>query len=236
MSSSSGQAFSGALDEATLAILPSAQVTYVHLLRHGEVEELTRRVVRGQMDVELSTQGSAHGRELARWFAQTEPRPDRVITSDLARCRVLADELGALVGRVARVDRRLREQSMGAWEGRTWEDITRAQPQAVTAYWDDYHRARPTGGESVADVDERVAQWWKQTLQEAAGERIVVVTHIGVIRVLLSRFLELPISQSLRFSPATASHTSVLVGNAGAVIQSIGERPWCYAVGEGAVS
>jgi broad specificity phosphatase PhoE len=229
MSDTSGQAFTGRFDPATSAILPSAQATQVHLLRHGEVAELTQRVVRGQMDVELSPRGRAHGTALARWFANVEARPTRLFASDLVRCTALAGELGELVALPPRLDARLREQSMGAWEGRTWAEITRAEPAAVTAYWDDYYRARPQGGESLQDLERRVLDWWQETFARDAGERIAVVTHIGVIRVLLSHFLNLPASQSLRFAPATASHTCVTLGEAGAVVLSLGERPWTHS-------
>lgn len=229
MTDSSGQAFTGEFDPATARILPSDTVTHVHLLRHGEVADFTRRVVRGQMDVELSPRGREHNAALARWFARVEPQPDVVYTSDLVRCGALAEELGALVQRVPIVDVRLREQSMGRWEGRTWAEITEAEPRAVTAYWDDYHGARPTGGESVEDLEVRVLGWWREILARSSGKRVAVVTHIGVIRVLLCHWLGLEGSQALRFTPATASHTAVEIGEAGAVVAAIGERPWSYA-------
>ena len=61
----SGQAFTGQLDSATRAILPSALVTHVHLLRHGDVAQMGARVVRGQLDVPLSPHGQAQSEQLA---------------------------------------------------------------------------------------------------------------------------------------------------------------------------
>jgi broad specificity phosphatase PhoE/nicotinamide riboside kinase len=221
-----GQAFTGKLDPATLRILPSASATHVHLLRHGAVEAMTDRVVRGQLDVQLSSGGAVESRLLSAWLAHHEPRPDVVFTSDLVRCTALADDFGAHIGHVPVRDVRLREQSMGAWEGRTWADITAGDPRAVTAYWNDYHRARPTGGESFADLEERVIDWWRDAIAAYAGKRIVVATHIGVIRALLCHWLGVPGDQALRFAPATASHTAVTIGEAGAVVMQFGERPW----------
>lgn len=229
MSAEDGQAFTGDFDPATVRILPSDQVTHVHLLRHGAVADLTQRIVRGQMDVLLSSEGREQGRALARWFAAREPRPDHVLTSDLVRCRELADAIGAACGRAPIAEPRLREQHMGGWEGRTWEAITRAEPAAVTQYWSDYYRARPSGGESLADLEKRVMQWWSECLVRCAGGRIVIVAHIGPIRVLLCRLLGLPVSEALRFAPATASHTSISISEAGSVITSMGERPWSFA-------
>ncbi len=224
-----GQAFTETFDAATQKILPADWATHVHLLRHGEVAELTQRVVRGQMDVALSARGIEQGDALAHWIATHEPRPDVVWSSDLVRCRVLAEQIARLHGVPVRIDARLREQSMGTWEGRTWAEITAADPAAVTAYWDDYHGARPTRGESFADLEQRANAWWDEATTTHRGERIHVVTHIGVIRACLCRALGVSGSQALRFAPATASHTKIAVSEAGAVVSSLGERPWLFA-------
>ena len=227
-----GQAFTGAFDPATTRILPSSTVTHVHLLRHGEVAEFTKRVVRGQMDVPLSPRGREESDRLCAWLERHETRPDVVFASDLVRCRVQGEDVAGRAGRELIVDARLREQSMGAWEGRTWAEITAADPAAVTAYWNDYYRARPTDGESFADLEARVLDWWRETIAAHAGRRLVVATHIGVIRVLMCHALGVPGDQALRFAPATASHTSITIGDAGAVVAQFGERPWLFGAGE----
>ncbi|MDZ4773814.1 MAG: histidine phosphatase family protein [Planctomycetota bacterium] len=228
MSRDPGQAFTGEFDAATTKILPSAGVTKLILLRHGEVEGLTKRIVRGQMDEPLSPRGSRESSVLAEWLARTADRPDVVFASDLVRCRVLGEDVAARSARILVVDRRLREQHMGAWEGRSWAEITAVESAAVTAYWSDYYRARPTNGESFADLEERVLEWWKETLRTHAGRTIVVATHIGVIRVLCCRLLGVPADQALRFAPATGSATAFSIGEAGAVMTQCGERPWSF--------
>jgi broad specificity phosphatase PhoE/nicotinamide riboside kinase len=227
--SDSGQAFTGALDPATVRILPSSHVTHVHLVRHGDVEGMKSRVVRGQLDTPLSAHGIEQGHALVRWMTKRERRPTVIETSDLVRCSSLADELAHAWGVDARRDVRLREQSMGAWEGRTWADISTTEASAVTAYWDDYRDARPTRGESFADVQRRVGAWWDERASAFAGGRVVVVTHVGVIRALVCRWLGVDGAEALRFAPATASITSFQLGEAGAVLGVFGERPWLYA-------
>ncbi|MBI5365050.1 MAG: histidine phosphatase family protein [Planctomycetes bacterium] len=225
----SGQAFTGRFDANTERILPSRSVTHVHLLRHGAVQGMEQRIVRGQLDEPLSTAGRAESAALARWFARSEPRPDVIVASDLARCRELAELVAEACGAPLELDARLREQSMGRWEGLTWAEITAAEPATVTAYWNDYFRVQPSGGEAFQELALRVATYWEELLARRAGRRIVLVTHIGVIRVLLCRALGVPGEQALRFAPATASHTALLVGEAGCVLNALGERPWSFA-------
>ena len=90
----------------------------------------------------------------------------------------------ALAGTLPRCsfDDRLKELSFGAWEGRTWADLKRAEPAAVAARRRNRWAFVPPGGESYADLLVRVSPW----LTELAPDS-VVVAHGGVARVLLHR-------------------------------------------------
>jgi broad specificity phosphatase PhoE len=114
---------------------------------------------------------------------------------------------------------------MGGWEGRTWESLTVEDPDAVNAYWADYVDAVPPGGESWRACHARVSRWWDAAAADwPDGSVVTIVTHVGVIRALLCHFLGLPPGEALRFAPGVATHTEVLVAEAGVVIEALGER------------
>lgn len=228
MTQNGGQAAGRAFDPTTMAMMPSETVTKVLLLRHGEVDDFGKRVVRGQLDAPLSEVGNAQHARLVRWLVRHEDVPDMIYTSDLTRCIDLASQLEQAWGRAATVTKLLREQNLGRWQGRTWEEISAEDGPLVTAYWDDYAGTVPPEGESLTQMSERVGAWFDGTLTKHAGQSIVVSTHIGVIRVLLTRLLKLAPNQALRFAPAVASTTEVLISEAGAVITRLGERPWMW--------
>lgn len=188
----------------------------VHLFRHGEVETGPARVCRGITDVALSARGQAQSARLAERFLAEHGRPDRVLSSDLRRCRELAERFEAPVELLPG----LREQDMGAWEGRTWESLTVEDGEAVLAYWGDYVRARPRGGESWEEAAARVVGALA-ALGPLEG-RIVVCTHIGPIRALVCAWLGLGPGEALRFAPGYATETRVLLAEAGAVIEALG--------------
>jgi len=228
MTAEHGQAAGVEFDPATREVMRDQWVTRLHLLRHGAVARLEQRVVRGQADEPLSDEGRLQSRQLARWLAEHEPAPDRIVGSDLGRCRELGLDLAARVQLEYESDVALREQDMGRWQGRTWAAVTEADAELVKSYWDDYVHTAPPGGESFAELVERAAGWWRSTADACVGRRLWVVTHVGVIRALTSTLLGLPPEQALRLAPATASHTSFLVSAAGAVLTSFGERPWLF--------
>lgn len=203
-------------DAPTLSIMPSPRLTRVHLLRHAQTEQGTVRICRGHQDVPLSAEGQKRSHEFADWYRKRYGAPSVLYSSDLRRCRGLADLLGA-----ATVDVRLREQHMGIWEGKPWEVLTREDPAAVTAWWDDYVDAVPTGGESWRQTCIRVGGWWEE-VDALRLPQITVVAHIGTIRALLCRWMGMPPGEALRWAPAQASFTEVLLADAGAVIERLG--------------
>ncbi|WP_145064822.1 histidine phosphatase family protein [Engelhardtia mirabilis] len=221
-----GQAAGERFGRATEAMMPQTRVARMHLLRHGAVRDLERRVVRGQLDTGLSEEGERQQSALVDWFAACEGPIDRIVSSDLPRCRSMALALGARTGIQPGFRESLREQSMGAWQGRTWEEISAEDCPRVTAYWDDYAGTRPPGGESLRDLADRVGAWWDAEREQLLDSRTAVVTHVGVIRVLLATLLGSPLDQCLRFAPATGSHTRLLWSEPGCVLESLGERPW----------
>lgn len=223
-----GQAAGCDFDPTTMAMMPSEVVTKLILLRHGEVEDFGKRVVRGQLDAPLSEAGHAQHERLVQWLREHEPAPDMLYTSDLSRCSDLAARLEEAWGRVATMTKLLREQSLGRWQGRTWQEISAEDGPLVTAYWDDYANTVPPEGESLIQMGERVNAWLQGTLQKHPGKCIAISTHIGVIRSLLCSLLHIPRDQALRFAPAVASTTEILISEAGPVITRLGERPWLW--------
>ncbi len=75
---------------------------------------------------------------------------------------------------------------MGEWEGRSFEEIQKDHPREYDRRGRAMDRFRPRGGESFDDVFNRVFPFFMDLGIKTPG-RTLVVTHAGVIRVLLSR-------------------------------------------------
>lgn len=218
-------------DRATAQALPSSEVTHLHLLRHGKVDTGGERRCYGHTDYALSTVGRAQTDALVDWVAGWMPPVDLVLTSDLSRCTALAEPVASRLGVPFEVVPALREQDMGAWEGRTWADLTQEDIETVRAYWTDYAGTSPPGGESFRAFGERVDGWFADAWPRLRGKRVVVACHAGVARALCCRLLGLPWSEALRFAPVPGSHTWLQVAQAGTVLQALGERPFAQDPG-----
>jgi broad specificity phosphatase PhoE len=115
--------------------------------------------------------------------------PDPIVSlwaSDLIRARVTAEIVGAHIGLEPRLDPRLREASRGRWEGYTFDEIKRAEPEEFAAWMRGGASWRFPGGESLQEQQDRVMAALSDV--EATGELpALVVCHGGSIRVVLCR-------------------------------------------------
>jgi probable phosphoglycerate mutase len=155
-------------------------VTELLLVRHGVTIWNRERRFQGQIDTPLSDQGLAQAKRLA---ARLRGQPvAAVYASDLARARQTAEPIAQALGLPLQVDPGLRERAYGRFEGMTWDDIARELPEAF-ARW----RARepdfeiPGGGETLVALTRRVAAVLDGAVQRHRGERVVMVTHGGVL-------------------------------------------------------
>jgi len=105
----------------------------------------------------------------------------RVCSSPSARCRAPAALVADALGVPLAVDERLYELDFGAWEGRSWEALAREQPAALRRWADDWERAAPPGGETVAELERRVRAWWRE---QAGAPDLLLIAHAGPVRAL----------------------------------------------------
>jgi probable phosphoglycerate mutase len=108
-----------------------------------------------------------------------------VVSSDLTRAAETAAVLTALLGVPLRLDERLREHGMGAWEGLTRDEVGERYPEQL-ADWVAGRPVRGRGGEEPDAVADRAVA----ALADLPPARVaVVVTHGGTAGRLVERLL-----------------------------------------------
>ncbi len=168
------------------------------LLRHGEVHEEDRTSLYGQLDVRLSELGREQSRQTGEALRLAPLAA--VYSSGLGRAHFLAEEVAAHHGQALRVDDRLRERHFGSWQGTPLEDLDVHFPQEMARYREDRFYTRPPGGgESFADVRDRVLPFAGELIRRHRAETIVLACHGGPVRVLLGAALGLPMTSLFTF-------------------------------------
>ena len=169
------------------------EATRLHLLRHGQVEGFEEKRYNGQADVALTDLGRQQYLCLQQRLA--DRRLAAVDCSDLCRCVWGAELIAAGHGLVPVRDARLRELDIGAWQGKTWQQLKADHPEEWQARLDDLVHNQVRGGESLLQMAERVRLALRQILQRHSGEELVLVGHGGVNRVILLDAIGAPLSR-----------------------------------------
>lgn len=162
--------------------------TRIDLLRHGMCEG--GAIFRGHADVALAPEGLAQMRRVAQAAGPWQG----VVTSPLRRCQ----EFAATLAVPLQVDERLREMSFGTWDGCAIDAVRRSDPILFNQWSRDPTAVTPPAGEPLAAMAQRVLACYAQVQLSYRGQKILLVTHGGVIRVLLAHFLSMPLAAAVR--------------------------------------
>ena len=161
------------------------------LLRHGETE--LGGGLRGSLDDALTEKGWAQMRE-----AVLEGGPwDRLVSSPLQRCARFAAELGEQLNLPVHLEKDLQELHFGAWEGQSALALMQTDAEALGLFWADPYSFTPPQGERVEDFSTRVLAAVARLHAAYAGERVLLISHGGVMRLLLAQARGLPREQLL---------------------------------------
>lgn len=156
------------------------------LIRHGQTSWNAAGLWQGHGDPGLTDEGRAQADRLARLLREEADRSwTRVIASDLARAHETAVAVAEQLSLPVEVDLRLRELDVGEWSGLSRSEIVERDPETLSAFERGEPTIRPGGGESRIEIRERTHEFVCELVNEFAGQGVIVVTHLGVIRALV---------------------------------------------------
>lgn len=222
-------------------------VIRVILVRHGATAWNETGRYQGHTDVALSDLGRRQAECLGRRLEQ-EPM-SLAYSSDLSRARETAEI--ALRGRSIPLTAlsALREARFGAWEGLRYDEVGARYPREWATWVENPAHVRPPGGgESLADLRERIVSSYREIVappgSEARdideprdwfgyraagsptgnpGSTVLLVTHGGPVRALLTYVFDMPVDLYWRFGVRPSSVTVLEVYPEGAVAEVIGD-------------
>lgn len=158
------------------------------LLRHAPTLWNRQGRIQGQQNSELTSSGTLSARQWGEALA--EQGWQRMLASDLGRATATAAWINQALGLPLACDARLREQDWGRWTGRIVSEI-RASGQAdaariLAAGWE-FH---PPGGEPRWAVLARAVAALCDAARQWPGQKILVISHEGLIKPLLYHLLQ----------------------------------------------
>ncbi len=171
----------------------------IYLIRHPSVD-IEEGTIYGQADVDVSNEFMTEVSNLKKLLSFSK---DMIFySSPLKRCVLLANELS---DDPPIIDSRLMEVDFGEWELKKWDDLDRI---VLNNWMDDIVNNTPPKGESYIDLVKRVTEIFLEMISENQNN-VVIVTHLSVIRSILTYILKNPLEKSFIFDIEHASVSKI---------------------------
>jgi alpha-ribazole phosphatase len=111
---------------------------------------------------------------------------DLVISSPAQRCCLMAEYFKFNYS----TDERLREMNFGDWEFKKWTEIPEEE---IDPWYKDFVNVRASGGENLLEMQTRVLNFWNELTAKENIDKVLILSHAGVIRLILQSILKFPL-------------------------------------------
>lgn len=189
----------------------SEAITLVTVLRHGAVEG-PGNVLRGSSDTPLSDMG---WNQMHAACTSLDIPVTAIASSPLTRCSAFAQALATQHALPLNLHHDLREIDFGAWENLTPDAAQAVTPELFAKFQTTPEGTSPPGGEPFDAFKQRALAAFDLCLTQSRGGHLLMVTHAGVMRVLLASLMKIPWADTYRVAipPAGRFCLSCLAGH-----------------------
>ena len=163
------------------------------------------------------------GQDVRLWLKNDQGQ----LLGNAERVKQSAEPIEKSLGLSAQVIDGFEEWQVGQWEGRTYLDIKKNDPEQYHSWCADPIGNAPPGGESIEQLAARIKVAITTLLnnKEYAGRKICMVTHSGIIRSALVYALDVPINNFWRLAVPTGSVSRIDFSKNFATVQFTALKP-----------
>jgi probable phosphoglycerate mutase len=159
-------------------------------------------------DPELNEQGRHQAQRLGEYLGELG-HVEALYVSPTLRTRQTMQPIAQGRNLSVTVIPELGEREMGQWAGRSPQEIQQQDPDGWRRWKTEPLSFAPPGGESLQEFSRRVTRAIDSILEKEAGRTVVVVTHVGPIRVVTAAALGIPLENCKRLVVAPGSVTRI---------------------------
>ncbi|MEM9160076.1 MAG: histidine phosphatase family protein [Verrucomicrobiota bacterium] len=170
--------------------------TTLILVRHGETEWNRQRRIQGQQDSALTAEGRYQAARVSEAIAHEKIRAAHA--SDLGRAIDTAKIICGPKDLAFKPDHRLRERGFGQAEGETWDNSLKRHGEKFQRSYSGIDYAE-LGIEPLGAVRDRAFASLQEIAQANPSQTSLVITHGGILAVILKEILGLPLNGPRNF-------------------------------------
>ena len=168
----------------------------IFLFRHGETANSKEVCFNGHFDVGLSERGL---KQFQHWAdVLKEENFNAIYSSDLKRTRNSAQYIAEEQGLELISFPELRELSFGVWEGMSISEVESSYPGQLKERMQSIASFQADGGETYHQLQERVIPKYEEIVASHPNDKIALVCHGGVNRIILGHLMGIPIDRIFR--------------------------------------
>lgn len=167
--------------EQPFAVRPVIGKTTLCLIRHGESEANRRDAFLGHCDLPLTDIGIKQAEAAATFMKDFGA--DAIYSSDLCRAHETAKRSAAVLDLTVKTDPNLREVDAGEWDNKTFDELREQYPETFGIWSSDIGVAGCDGGETVAQLRNRVMGALTYIARANVGKKVLVFSHGTPIRI-----------------------------------------------------
>ena len=205
------------------------QPTTFYIIRHGETEWNRQGLLQGQLNSPLSELGLNQAKALAEFFDSHDW--DHIVCSDLGRALQTAEIIKDSSNKELITDPRLRERNLGIAQGLTTEGFSKKYPEEFEKFKGGSPDVAIKGGESMRERFVRCIRCIEECCEKYCGQKVIIVTHGGVLDSVFRHITRIPLNQPRTFSLFNASVNTVEVKEGAWSIVSWGHIEHLRALG-----
>lgn len=196
-------------------------------MRHAEVHESYHQTFGGVMDIHLSENGHKQAATLSPFLEHYNL--DAIYASPMRRVQqTLAPILESNYCDHVVFDEKLKEVDFGIWTGLKWHQVQEKHGLSAFDWLRHLEEGNIDKAEKMDDFKNRTQKSLQTILNHEKHERVLVACHGGVIRMLISQLLDLPLSKMEHFDADYASITEVHIRADKNEIKLLNFRPWAH--------
>ncbi|MBI5192664.1 MAG: histidine phosphatase family protein [Nitrospirae bacterium] len=179
--------------------------TTIIFIRHGSTDFPEDQVYKGDNGPQLNKEGLLYAQKLGEWIKGEDIVA--VLVSPSKRTIETATPIVKSLNLEYKIMDELKERDFGIWEGLTFSEIENQYPEGLKKWKEDPISYTPEGGESIVDLQKRVNNIVERVVNEFKRKKVVVVAHMGPIRVAVTQALQIPLInyRHLQIRPCSAT-------------------------------
>ncbi len=185
--------------------------TNIVFLRHGQTDFPTNRIYCDDIEDPALNQNGLYQAKSAAVLLKNQ-NIHKIYCSPAKRTLMTAQQVVEITGAELEIVPEWVERRFGIWEGMYFKEIEETYPEDYQQWKQDMVNYTPKNGETINDVKERLHKGLKKITSQHVDENILLVTHVGPIRISLCQAMSIPLNNYRQIRIDYASMSRVEYG------------------------